>query len=186
MPRVYGLAAAELGILAALAVFVRRTGRCPGWMPPALLGMTLVELGLFGFGLNPAIAPALHEFEPPAIARLRQGLPPEGRALGLGEELPPGVLMRFGLSDPRNYDSVELAISLAWFDPIYEDSGSDRSSRRDLTWDRSSGGATACASPGSARSSRRNRRRPASSNGSSRSAASGSPGSTPDPGPRRV
>ncbi len=34
MPRLYGLAAAELGILVALAVFVRRTGRCPGWMPP--------------------------------------------------------------------------------------------------------------------------------------------------------
>jgi hypothetical protein len=135
IPRVYGLAAAELGILAALAIFVRRTSRCPGWMPPALIGMTLVELSLFGFGLNPAIAPEWHDFEPPVIARLRQGLPPEGRALGLGEELPPGVLMRFGLSDPRNYDSVELASSLAWFDPIYESSGSDRTSRRELTWE---------------------------------------------------
>ncbi len=54
------------------------------------------------------------------IARLRQGLPPDGRALGLGEELPPNVLMRFGLSDVRNYDSVELASSLAWFEPLYE------------------------------------------------------------------
>ena len=89
-----------------------------------VLAMTLVDLGLFGFGLNPAIRPALQDLEPPVIGRLREGLPPEGRALGLGEELPPGVLMRFGLSDPRNYDSVELDRSLAWFDPIYEPSGS--------------------------------------------------------------
>ncbi len=135
IPRVYGLAAAELGLLVALAIFVRRTGRSADWLPPSLLGMTLVELGLFGFELNPALAPALHDFEPPVIARLRQGLPPEGRAIGLGEELPPGVLMRFGLSDPRNYDSVELASSLAWFDPIYEASGSDQTSRRDLRWE---------------------------------------------------
>ncbi len=69
------------------------------------------------------------------IGRLREKLPPEGRALGLGEELPPGVLMRFGLSDPRNYDSVELARSLAWFDPIYEPSGSGRTSRSSVTWE---------------------------------------------------
>ena len=63
-------------------------------------------------GLNPAIAAEVHAFEPPVIARLRQRLPPGGRALGLGEELPPNVLMRFGLADIRNYDSVELAASL--------------------------------------------------------------------------
>ena len=28
--------------------------------------------------------------------------------------------MRFGLSDIRNYDSVELATSLRWFAPLYE------------------------------------------------------------------
>ncbi len=42
------------------------------------------------------------------------------RALGIGEELPPNVLMRFGLRDIRNYDSVELERSLRWFAPLYE------------------------------------------------------------------
>jgi hypothetical protein len=135
LPRTYGLTAAELGILAALAAFLRRARRCPAWTPPVVLAMTLVDLGLFGFGLNPAIRPALQVLEPPVIGRLRAGLPPEGRALGLGEELPPGVLMRFGLSDPRNYDSVELAGSLAWFDPIYEAAGPARTSRSSVTWE---------------------------------------------------
>jgi hypothetical protein len=135
IPRLHGRAAAELGLLSALMILVRRTGRSPGWMPPAVVGMTLVELGLFGYGLNPAIAPEQHGFVPPVIGRLRQGLPRDGRALGLGAELPPNVLMRYGLSDPRNYDSVELASSLAWFEPIFEISGGDRTSRRDVTWD---------------------------------------------------
>jgi len=82
-------------------------------MPPALLALTLAELGLFGFGLNPAIRPDEHDVEPPVIARLRCDLPPESRALGLGEELPPNVLMRCGLADVRNYDSVELDSRLA-------------------------------------------------------------------------
>ena len=79
--------------------------------------MTLFDLGVFGFGLQ-------SDSTRVAILRTRPSspagavLPPEGRAIGLGEELPPDVLMRFGLSDPRNYDSVELARSLAWFDPI--------------------------------------------------------------------
>ncbi len=135
LPHTYGLAAAELGILAALSGFLRRVRRCPGWARPAIVAMTLFDLGVFGFGLNPAIRPESQSFEPPVIARLRAGLPPEGRAIGLGEELPPDVLMRFGLSDPRNYDSVELARSLAWFDPIYEPSGPSRSSRSAITWE---------------------------------------------------
>lgn len=128
IPRTYGLAAAQLGMLAALAIFSRRARRLPNAMPPVLLVLTLLDLARFGVGLNPAIGAAAHEFEPPVIRRLRQVLPPEGRALGLGEELPPGVLMRFGLSDPRNYDSVELASSLSWFDSIYDHSESGRSS----------------------------------------------------------
>jgi Bacterial membrane protein YfhO len=134
LPRTYGLAAAELGILAAVMVFLRRVRRCPAWAPPVVLAMTLVDLGLFGFGLNPAIRPGLQDREPPVIGRLREGLPPEGRALGVGEELPPGVLMRSGLSDPRNYDSVELARSLAWFEPIYEPNGPGQTSRSPVTW----------------------------------------------------
>ena len=68
------------------------------------------------------------------IARLREGLAPGARAIGVGEELPPNVLMRCGLADVRNYDSVELEKSVAWLDPIFEPTTAARSSRRDLTW----------------------------------------------------
>jgi hypothetical protein len=44
--------------------------------------------------------------------------------------------MRFGLSDPRNYDSVEVARSLNWFAQMYEDEGTSQTttSRSTLTW----------------------------------------------------
>src|SRR5207248_11235153 len=45
------------------------------------------------------------------------------------------VLMRFGLADVRNYDSVELASRLAWFDSLYEPSAVARTSRRAVTWE---------------------------------------------------
>ena len=57
-----------------------------------------------------------------------------GRILGLGAELPPNSLMRYGLMDIRNYDSVELARSLAWFSPLYGPGPGARSSRRTATW----------------------------------------------------
>ena len=121
LPRYYGLAACELLALAVLALLAARQG--PGLasrLPPVLIGLTLIELAHFGMGLNPAIAPEIQGFEPPLITRLRRGLEPGQRALGIGEELPPNVLMRFGLCDPRNYDSVELARSLQWFAPLFE------------------------------------------------------------------
>jgi hypothetical protein len=68
------------------------------------------------------------------IARLRAGLAPGSRALGVGEELPPNVLMRYGLDDVRNYDSVELERNVAWLDPIFAPSSAARTSRRDVTW----------------------------------------------------
>ncbi len=134
LPRYYGLAAAELVVLAALALAARQLRRRAGWISPALLVVTLTELALFGYGLNPANERRDHEREPAAIARLRQGLAPGMRAIGVGEELPPNVLMRFGLADVRNYDSVELEESVAWLDPIFETLTSGRSSRRDVTW----------------------------------------------------
>ena len=39
--------------------------------------------------------------------------------------------MRYGLSDVRNYDSIELARSLAWFAPLYEPGRRAATSRRD-------------------------------------------------------
>ena len=133
-PAYHGLIAAELGLLTALAACARRRRGCPFWIQPVLLGLTLFDLALLGFDLNPAISASVHSFEPALIARLRQGVPKNGRVLGLGEELPPNTLMRFGLDDPRNYDSVELASSLAWFAPLFEPTGSSRSSRGEITW----------------------------------------------------
>ncbi|MGZ3388773.1 MAG: hypothetical protein ACXVCF_04200 [Isosphaeraceae bacterium] len=136
LPRYYGLAACELLALAVLALLAARQG--PGLasrLPPVLIGLTLIELAHFGMGLNPAIAPEIQGFEPPLITRLRRGLGPGQRALGVGEELPPNVLMRFGLCDPRNYDSVELARSLQWFAPLFEKGSESLSSRSQITWE---------------------------------------------------
>jgi hypothetical protein len=136
LPRYYAVVAAELLALAALACSVTREGQSRVWMRPALFGITLVEVFAIGYGLNPAIDPESHRFEPLVIAKFRAALAPPTRALGLGEELPPNVLMRFGLSDVRNYDSVELARSLAWFAPLYgESAGPSLSSRSEITWE---------------------------------------------------
>jgi len=134
IPRYHAVVAIELAVLAGLAVCVRRAGRCPILIQPTMIGLTLCDLAMLGFGLNPAIDRELHEYEPPVITRLRQGLRPGSRALGLGEELPPNVLMRFGLRDARNYDSVELESSLEWFAPLYQSGNGPRSSRSESTW----------------------------------------------------
>ncbi len=134
LPPYYGFMAGHLLVLTALAVLVRRVPSAPAWVRPAIVGLTLADLACFGFGLNPAIAASTYQFEPEVVARLRQELRPGARALGLGEELPPNTLMRFGLSDPRNYDSVELARSLSWLAPLYEPGESALTSRRDVDW----------------------------------------------------
>jgi hypothetical protein len=134
LPRYYALVAVELGVLAALAAYLRRPGYTRSWVQPVLIGLTLFDLAVLGFDLNPAIPREIHELEPPVIARLRAILPQDGRALGLGEELPPNVLMRFGLRDVRNYDSVELAANLKWLESLYEPTSSARSSRGTITW----------------------------------------------------
>jgi Bacterial membrane protein YfhO len=130
----HALVAVELGGLAALAAYLSRLRRSPFWIKPALIGLTLFDLAGLGFDLNPAIPALTHALEPRVVARLRQVLPPDGRVLGLGEELPPNVLMRFGLSDVRNYDSVELASSLSWFKSLYEPISGSLSSRSEITW----------------------------------------------------
>lgn len=134
LPRYHGLAGAELLLLSLLAISVRSTRPRAGRVRPILLGLTVAELGFFGIGLNPAIERRDHESEPPLISRLLEGLPPGARAIGVGEELPPNVLMRFGIGDPRNYDSIELETALSWLDPIYMPAAVARTSRSDLTW----------------------------------------------------
>jgi hypothetical protein len=99
------------------------------------LGLVLIELLGFGIDLNPAIDPGIQTNEPPVLAVLRSRLQPGQRALGIGQELPPNVLMRFGLADPRNYDSIELASSLKWLEPLYEPGPEALSSRREITWE---------------------------------------------------
>ncbi len=136
LPRYYGLAACELLVLAVLAVCSARQGLRPSRCLPALLtSLTLIELAHFGMGLNPAIDPAIHRFEPPVVKRLCSVLEPGERALGVGEELPPNVLMRFGLGDPRNYDSVELSRSLLWFASVFEPGSESLTSRSQITWE---------------------------------------------------
>ncbi|AMV40010.1 hypothetical protein [Planctomyces sp. SH-PL62] len=133
-PPYLALGATAFLALAATAEAARRRPQVRRALPGLLLAATLADLFAFGIGLNPAIDRAVQEFEPPAIARLREGLEPGRRAIGVGGELPPNVLMRFGLADARNYDSVELARSLDWFEPLYEPTDEARSSRRTVSW----------------------------------------------------
>jgi Bacterial membrane protein YfhO len=136
LPRYYGLIAFELAALAALALTLRRSPGSTAWARPVVMGLVLVDLAGLGWGLNPAIGAAVHSYEPPLVARLRKEMRTGGRALGIGEELPPNVLMRFGLCDIRNYDSVELARSLRWFAPLYGEPQGGISSRSEVTWQR--------------------------------------------------
>lgn len=134
VPRVLGQTAATLGLLMGLAVLGHRRPRLWPWIQPGLGLVTLAELALFGHGMNPAIDRAADRPIPPVIARLQAVVGREGRVMGVGAELPPNVAMRYGLCDPRNYDSVELTRSLAWFAPLYEPSHEAPSSRRTITW----------------------------------------------------
>ena len=128
------LTAAELSALAALAALAQR-GKVP-WPGArgAVLGLTVFELLGFGYGLNPAIDPT--DDRPPSalVARLRDAVGRSGRLIGIGEEWPPNVAMRYGLADARNYDSVELSRNVDWFEPLYEPDPHARSSRRTITW----------------------------------------------------
>ncbi|HMB02345.1 MAG TPA: hypothetical protein VKP69_01230, partial [Isosphaeraceae bacterium] len=133
-PSYLALAAGQLLLLAALAQAVRRGALAPRLARAGLVGLTLLDLFGFGYGLNPAIAAGDDRPASPVIAYLRREVGASGRALGVGEELPPNTLMRYGLSDVRNYDSIELSRSLAWFAPLYEPGDAARTSRRTITW----------------------------------------------------
>jgi hypothetical protein len=135
LPRYLLLAAGQLLGLVALATLWRRGRVGVGLVRPVLLGLTLFDLIGFGVGLNPAIAATDDRPEVPVIAYLRREVRRDGRILALGEELPPNTLMRYGLGDIRNYDSIELARSLDWFAPLYATDSAARTSRRSITWD---------------------------------------------------
>ncbi len=135
IPRYYGLASAHLAGLAAWAFAVRRrrTLRAPA-ARSALLALTLLDLFGFGLGLNPAIDREDDRPVTPLIEHLRRVAPPPLRVLGVGEELPPNVAMRYGLADIRNYDSIELAVSIDSFASLYPPGPGERTSRREVTW----------------------------------------------------
>ncbi len=139
VPRHLALAAAQGLALAGLLTALRRGRVSDDSGRAAILGLTLVDLLGFGSGLNPAIDPADDRPVPPVIAMLRREVGRSGRVVGLGEELPPNVLMRYGLADARNYDSVELARNLDWLSPLYDPAVREQTSRREVTWARAIG-----------------------------------------------
>ena len=89
LPRTYAMAAGQLLGLAGLAAAIRRGRAGPGKARAVLLGVTMLDLFGFGLGLNPAIDPADDRPPSPAIAAVQAAVGGEGRALGIGAELPP-------------------------------------------------------------------------------------------------
>ena len=63
---------------------------------------------------NPALINRLKE-----VANSAQSSGFEARFLAIGEALPPNQLMRFGLKDVRNYDSIELSRSFTSLKSLY-------------------------------------------------------------------
>ena len=130
------MSGAEALVLVTLLVGLRRERIGGTAARLTLLGLTLAELARFGFGLNPAIEPALDRPLTPLLAELQGRIGRSGRIIGLGAEFAPNTLMRYGLLDPRNYDSVETRRNLDWFRPIYDPAVEAQTSRREITWDR--------------------------------------------------
>ena len=137
LPR-YHLAIA-LG-LSALALLAIRLGAEPS--PPRiraarailLVGVLVDLIASFG-GANPMIAASEYRPLSPLMAYLRRTAPMPSRVLGVGEELPPNLAMRYGLADVRNYDAIELASINQWLAPLYGDDDRPRTSRREVTWE---------------------------------------------------
>ncbi len=136
VPRYLGFVAAQ-GLAMAWLLAGLRKGLVPDrFGRGALLALALVDLLQFAWALNPAIRPGEDRPVVPVIARLRDEVGRSGRIIALGAELPPNTLMRYGLADARNYDSVELARSLDWLAPLYDPAVAARTSRRAITWAR--------------------------------------------------
>ncbi len=136
LPRYLALAGTQGIALACLLGALRKGCLGDNAGRSALLGLTMVDLIGFGTGLNPAIDRRDDRPEVPVIAAIRREVGRQGRTIALGAELPPNTLMRYGLADARNYDSIEVSRSLDWLAPIYDPKVAARTSRREITWDR--------------------------------------------------
>ena len=123
----------RFGALLLSAGIVLRVSRCHIFLPK-LLGrrpvwtllvalVVLVDLVAFGAGFNPAVAPALLDYQPPVVDFLRQDselwrfstFDPEGR-----NTLPMNSGMMYGLQDVRGYDSLfsaQYARYMGWIEP---------------------------------------------------------------------
>lgn len=131
-------------LLALAGIWIAGRGR-PVRRAVAIGLASAIELAAFGWGYNPQIqaGEVTRRLDMRVIDSLRK-LDSEARAKGhearflaVGECLPPNQLMRFGLKDLRNYDSIELTATLEGIDDLFESAGGpvDRSSRRAITWD---------------------------------------------------
>src|SRR5262249_19716442 len=134
VPRYLAISAAHVLGLAALVTAVRGERIALPAARFAVSAMVMLDLLGFAGGLNPAIARAEDRPAGAVIAELKRRTDASMRILPLGAELPPNSLMRYGLCDPRNYDSIELTRSLDWFAPLYEPTSDARTSRRDVSW----------------------------------------------------
>ena len=136
VPRYLGFAAVQALTLAGLLWSIRRGRISDDSGRAVLLGLTMLDLVGFGSGLNPAIDRAEDRPMPRVLEMLSRKVGRSGRIIGLGAELPPNILMRYGLADARNYDSVELSRNLDWLAPLYDPAVETKSSRREINWAR--------------------------------------------------
>lgn len=129
--------------LASLASLASWTAARPGdrgrIARPLVLGIVVVDLVASFWGANPTIARADYRPRSEVIEHLRREVPPFGRVLAIGAELPPNMLMRYGLADIRTYDAIELTAIVDWLAPLYDETSGEkpeaRTSRRTITWE---------------------------------------------------
>ncbi|RUL85824.1 hypothetical protein [Tautonia sociabilis] len=122
--------------LAALASWAigRPRGRRSAAFRALVLSVVLADLASAHRGAFPMIDRDDYRPAGPVIEHLRREASPPARILAVGAELPPNMLMRYGLADVRNYDAIELIGMAEWLDPLFEEGGA-RSSRREVTWE---------------------------------------------------
>ena len=134
-PRYIAGISVELFALASLLSAYRR-GRIGGtWAAAMLTGLTLFDLLAFSYGLNPEISRSDSRPESAVIEKLRTVCPFPARVLAIDTEFPPNTLMRYGLCDLRNYDSIELSTMVNYCEPLFAgDTGQSRTSRREIGW----------------------------------------------------